>query len=184
MRAKESMICISTSPFVNGLRWKQIIKDTLLPRLLELGSFVRRRSCSVLLLDSWNYPVEVNANDVEGDRSRPGTDSRTIDAKMSHGNLMQGYNCKYNRLTTFSRFASPIKSRIRRAGTASTTWKMSSDNGGFRLFDARQNKPRPEPRIATQRDTSGRSVACRKKFCVKIVSRFIRRMEKVRTLCR
>ena len=56
----------------------------------------------MLLLDSWNYSVEVNADDIEGGRSRPGTDSRTIDAKMSHGNLMQGYNCKYNRLTVLA----------------------------------------------------------------------------------
>jgi len=27
---------------------------------------------------------------------------------------------------------------------------MSSDNGGFRLFDARQKKPRPEPRIRSR----------------------------------
>lgn len=32
---------------------------------------------------------------------------RTIDAKMSHGNLLQGYNCKYNRLP-FPLFVSSI----------------------------------------------------------------------------
>lgn len=153
------------------------IKRTRSCCTLESKSFARRRSCSVLLLDSKNYPVKVNVNDIGGDRSRQRSiyGRRTIDAKMSHGNL-QGYNCKYNRLL-FSLFVSSISRRsVVQAPRASTTWKMSSDNGGFRLFDARQNKPRLEPRIAMQRDISVRSVACctrkkppfSRKFYVKI----------------
>jgi len=54
-------------------------------RTLELGSFARGHSCSVLLPDSKNYPVEVNANDIEGIGSRElGSDPRAYDDRCEN----------------------------------------------------------------------------------------------------
>lgn len=108
-------------------------------------------------------------------RQRPIYGRRTIDEKMSHGNLLQGYNCKYNRLP-FSLLVSPIShgSAARTPSAPHEKWALIMAAFVYLTPDKTSRNPSRESwcDVTSRRDRS--RVAREKKnavfpICIKII---------------